>query len=74
MITNEVTSPPPPEAGTLRVIKTVVNDSGTGSALASAFNLHVKFSGAEVTNSPAVGVVSPGRSYTLTAGTYVVSG
>ncbi|MDP3982006.1 MAG: ice-binding family protein [bacterium] len=57
---------------TLRVIKTVVNNNG-GVAVASDFNLHVKLSGTDVAGSPAVGLVSPGRSYSLLAGTYVVS-
>ncbi|MDP3988735.1 MAG: ice-binding family protein [bacterium] len=57
---------------TLHVIKTVVNDNG-GTAVASAFNLHVKLSGVDVAGSPAVGTVTPGTLYSLTAGTYVVS-
>ncbi len=57
---------------TLHVIKQVVNNNG-GVATASLFNLHVKLSGTDVTGSPATGVVSPGRSYTLSAGTYTVS-
>lgn len=61
-----------PAPATLHVVKEVVNNSG-GSALAADFNLHVKLSGADVLGSPAVGLVSPGRSYTLAAGTYVVS-
>ncbi len=62
----------PPAPATLHVVKQVVNDNG-GTATASLFNLHVKLSGADVTGSPAAGIVSPGRSYTLSAGTYVVS-
>jgi len=57
---------------TLHIIKQIVNNSG-GTATASLFNLHVKLSGTDVTGSPAVGIVSPGRSYSLSAGTYVVS-
>lgn len=57
---------------TLNVIKTVVNDNG-GTSVASGFNVHVKLAGVEVSGSPAVGLVSPGRSYSLSAGTYVVS-
>ncbi len=56
----------------LRIVKRVINDDD-GSARASDFNLHVKKSGSEVSGSPASGVASPGRSYTLAAGTYVVS-
>ncbi len=57
---------------TLRVIKLVVNTGG-GTAVASDFNVHVKLGGVDVAGSPALGVVSPGRFYTLSAGTYVVS-
>lgn len=57
---------------TLRVVKAVTNDN-SGTAAASAFNLHVKLAGTDVTNSPLHGVISPGRSYSLFAGTYVVS-
>lgn len=67
--------PPPvevPAQATLNVIKTVVNNDG-GTATSSFFNLHVKLSGSDVSGSPAVGLVSPGRSYTLDAGTYTVS-
>ncbi len=68
------TTPPP---ATLHIIKHVVNNDG-GSATASSFNLHVKSSGSmggsvDVAGSPAIGIESPGRSYSLTAGTYVVS-
>lgn len=64
--------PPPPGPATLHVVKQVVNNSG-GVATASTFNLHVKLLGADVAGSPAAGVVSPGTSYSLVAGTYVVS-
>jgi len=57
---------------TLRVVTQVANYYG-GTAVVSDFNPHVKLSGTDVTGSPAVGVVSPGRSYSLVAGTYVVS-
>ncbi|MGE5421784.1 MAG: ice-binding family protein [Ignavibacteriales bacterium] len=56
----------------LHVIKHVINDSG-GTAIAGNFNLHVKIAGNEVGSSPAPGVESPGTSYMLAAGTYVVS-
>lgn len=62
--------PPPP--ATLRVIKLVVNTSG-GTAVPADFNLHVKELGVDVLGSPAVGIGAPGTSYSLTAGTYVVS-
>lgn len=61
-----------PVPATLHVIKTVVNNDG-GVATASLFNLHVKLSGSDVAGSPAVGVVAPGTSYSLSAGTYTVS-
>ena len=67
-----VPPPPPPIPATLHIIKTVINDNG-GIAVASAFNLHVKFSGADVAGSPAAGTVSPGTSYTLAPGAYIVS-
>jgi len=71
-ITNNDIAVGPPTTGVLNVIKTVINDDG-GVATASSFNLHVKLGGVEVASSPAVGVTTPGRAYTLTAGTYVVS-
>jgi len=70
-----VPPPVPPSSSTpptLHVVKFVVNNSG-GTATASAFNLHVKLSGTDVAGSPAVGTVAPGTSYSLSAGTYVVS-
>jgi hypothetical protein len=57
---------------TLHVIKDVENDNG-GDLHADDFTLHVKSSGTDVAGSPAVGVASPGRTYLLAAGTYVVS-
>lgn len=64
--------PPTSTLATLHVVKQVVNNSG-GTAIASNFNLHVKLSGVEVAGSPAIGIVAPGTSYSLAAGTYVVS-
>src|SRR5918994_963066 len=59
--------------GTLRVIKTVVNDNG-GTLAAGAFTVHVKGGGNDVAGSPAAGVAGPGgRDYTLAPGTYVIS-
>lgn len=58
---------------TLHVIKHVVNDNG-GTAVAADFTLHVKtVSGVDVAVSPAPGLESPGHTYTLDPGTYVVS-
>ncbi len=65
------TAAPVPSPATLHVVKTVMNNSG-GSATSSSFNLHVTLSGTDVAGSPAIGIVSPGRSYILVAGTYVV--
>jgi uncharacterized repeat protein (TIGR01451 family) len=57
--------------GTLRVIKTVVNDNG-GTKAAADFTLHVKSGGTDVAGSPAAGSAT-GTVYTLASGTYVVS-
>jgi hypothetical protein len=64
--------PPPATTATLHVVKQVVNNNG-GTATPSLFNLHVKLAGTDVSGSPAVGIVAPGTSYVLSAGTYVVS-
>jgi hypothetical protein len=66
------TPPPAPALATLHVIKQVMNNNG-GIAAASLFNLHVKLSGTDVAGSPATGTAAPGTSYSLAAGTYVVS-
>jgi hypothetical protein len=58
--------------GNLHIIKQVINNNG-GTATASLFNLHVKLSGIDVAGSPAAGLISPGRSYTLAPGAYAVS-
>ncbi len=60
------------EAPTLTVIKRVINNNG-GTAVAGAFTLHVKQAGTDVLGSPASGTVAPGKVYTLSVGTYVVS-
>lgn len=65
-------APATPSPATLHVIKKVVNNNG-GIATPSLFNIHVKLSGSDVVGSPAAGVVAPGTSYSLVAGTYVVS-
>ena len=64
-----VTTPIP---AVLHVIKHVINDNGR-TAVASNFNLHIKSSGHDVASSPAPGVESPGNTYTLAAGNYVVN-
>ena len=71
-VTVTVTAPPPSDTATLHVIKHVINDNG-GTAVAANFNLHVKTSGTDVSTSPAPGGESPGTTYTLAPGTYVVS-
>ncbi|MDD2487468.1 MAG: ice-binding family protein [Candidatus Gracilibacteria bacterium] len=62
----------PPVNATLNVIKQVINISG-GVSLPSQFNLHVKFTGTDVSGSPAFGTGAPGVSYSLNAGNYTVS-
>lgn len=63
----------PPPTATLHVIKHVINDNGE-IAVASSFNLHVKDTfGNEVAGSPAPGAESPGTTYILAPGTYVVT-
>src|SRR3984885_15010285 len=70
---NVVTVPvPAPPPATLHVIKNVVNVSG-GTATSPEFTLHVTLGGTDVFGSPAFGTSSPGTSYTLSPGTYVVS-
>ncbi|OGY18605.1 MAG: hypothetical protein A2900_02890 [Candidatus Chisholmbacteria bacterium RIFCSPLOWO2_01_FULL_50_28] len=59
------------QQGTLRVIKSVVNDDG-GQTSSSAFTLHVKSGGVDISGSPQAGS-STGTVYTLTGGTYAVS-
>ncbi|HZK56548.1 MAG TPA: ice-binding family protein [Desulfosporosinus sp.] len=61
-----------PNQASLHVIKHVINDNGR-TAVAANFNLHVKTSDHDVALSPAPGVESPGNTYTLAAGNYVVS-
>lgn len=70
--------PPPPASATLHVIKSVIN-VGVGTATSSDFTLHVKNSGGidvDVLGSPGAplsGVALPGRTYTLSPGTYAVT-
>ncbi|MCX6714775.1 MAG: ice-binding family protein [Candidatus Uhrbacteria bacterium] len=76
IIANDQNPPPTPSSATLHVIKHVVNNNG-GSSAASSFTLHVKGSGgmgvSDVSGSPAAGAESPGVSYTLLPGAFVVS-
>ncbi|MCR4328908.1 MAG: ice-binding family protein [Patescibacteria group bacterium] len=69
---NAVTIPAGSVSATLHVIKLVVNDNG-GTAIPSAFTVHVKLSGTDIAGSPASGTEAPGTAYSLSAGTYVVS-
>jgi hypothetical protein len=70
-ITNTYTSTTVP--GSTPAILHVIKHVSGGTAVAGAFNLHVKTAGSDVAGSPAPGVESPGTPYTLAAGTYVVS-
>jgi hypothetical protein len=60
------------ETGTVHVIKKVEN-SFSGIAVASDFTVHVTHFGNEVIGSPALGMASPGRTYVLPVGTYLLS-
>ena len=63
----------PVPTGILSVVKQVVNTGG-GTAVASDFQIHVKSAGSDVTGSPDVGMIAPGRAYTLIApATYTVN-
>jgi len=68
VITNDDIAP------TLTVIKAVTNNNG-GLKTAADFTISVKnnTNNANVAGSPAIGLASPGRTYTLNAGTYTVS-
>ncbi len=57
---------------TLHIIKLVINGS-SGTAVPSDFTVHVKETNVDVSGSPAAGASAPGTSYSLSAGTYVVS-
>jgi hypothetical protein len=71
-ITNAACSSGATLHATLHVVKDVENDDGDDQH-ADDFTLYVKLSGTDVAGSPALGVASPGRTYLLAAGTYVVS-
>src|SRR5207253_3523594 len=59
-------------AGTLTVIKHVVNDDG-GSATASEWSMHIKSGGNDIVGSPFAGAESPGTTKGVDSGTYNVS-
>ena len=65
-------SAPLSNPATLHIIKQVINTGG-GTATSSSFNLHVKLSGNDVSNSPSAGTTTPGTAYSLLASTYFVS-
>ncbi len=71
-ITRPTCSAPAPTTATLHVVKSVVN-STTTTAVPADFLVHVKLAGTDVAGSPASGTPSLGTSYTLSAGTYVIS-
>ena len=71
MASAEVQSVLPAPSATLHIIKLVVNGSG-GTASPSDFNVHVENAGEDVLGSPATGVASPGRPYSLYPGTYTI--
>ena len=56
----------------LVVVKHVVNDNG-GTAVASAWSMHVKQGASDIGGSPFAGAESPGTSSEVTPGTYNVS-
>jgi len=71
--TCETTTPTPPTVkAILHVIKHVINDN-SGKSVAADFKLHVMTTGnKDLTTSPAPGAESPGTTYTLDPGTYIV--
>lgn len=66
---NTISAPIGSIPATLHVIKLVVG----GTATPSAFTVHVKSAGVDVSGSPLAGTAAPGTSYSLSSGTYVVS-
>src|SRR3989344_2176477 len=68
-ITNTYQAPPPPEPGTLIVIKTVENDNG-GTLGSSDFTINV--SGTNVSDTSFPGAGDPGTTVTMDAGSYSV--
>jgi uncharacterized repeat protein (TIGR02543 family)/LPXTG-motif cell wall-anchored protein len=65
-------TPTPIPMATLHVVKVVANNNG-GIAVPSDFTLHAKLHSVDVAGSPATGIGGVGRTYTLPAGSYVVS-
>lgn len=69
-------SPPVSQAAdapaTLHVVETVINDDG-GTAVPADFIIHVRYLMHEVAGSPAPGVAAPGQTYTLPAGSYLIT-
>ncbi|MFH5835117.1 ice-binding family protein [Proteiniclasticum sp. C24MP] len=60
------------QSATLHVIKMVVNRNGR-TAVSEDFSVHVLKDGLDVSGSPDAGMETPGRTYTLEAGNYVVT-
>jgi len=61
----------PPGTGTIHVIK-IVNNTYGGTATPADFSLSLRHHGTDVLGSPDVGMASPGRTYILAPGTYVL--
>lgn len=68
-----ITVPGCTSAANLHVIKVVVNENNDGTAVSSDFTVYVQDGGVDVTGSPSSGASSPGTSYSLSSGTYIVS-
>ncbi len=68
-ITNTFNAPPPPNPGTLIIIKHVINDN-SGTKAAADFTINV--TGTNVSNSSFAGAESPGTTVTLAPGSYSV--
>lgn len=59
------------DAGTIKIVKNVVNNNG-GLALPNQFNMHLKNAGVDVAGSPVLGSNS-GTTFAVPTGTYTVS-
>ena len=68
---NEIIAPVSPPA-TLHVITQVINDN-TGTRVAAQFQSHVLLAGTDVIGSPAAGNASPGTTYSLASGNFVIT-
>ena len=61
-----------PVPATLHIV-TVVNNTHGGLATPSTFMMHVTQNGVDVTGSPISGLGTPGRTFTLPPGTYILT-